>query len=199
MGGWRESGKLKRVVSMWQESTQVDQGPNIEVEMARATLEGIFIKGEINGLEARLLVDTGASICLLNPKIYEEISAEERPVLEPVTLKKVVTADGKTMNIHGMAKFKIVINGQMVDQKMYVANIELDAILGLDYMAVCKAILDIGNRAVTFHCVDQDKNKKIRDTNVADNENVKQVKVTTAKEVENTDNEKEGIKGMAEV
>ena len=172
MGGWRDSGKLKRVASTGQETTQIDQGPKMEVETARATLEGIFIKGEINGLEAKLLVDTGASIYLLNPKVYQEISREERPVLEPVTLKKVVTADGKTMKIHGMAKFKIIVNGQMVDQKMYVANIELDAILGLDYMVVCKAILDIGNRAVTFHCVDQDKNRKIRDTNVADNENV---------------------------
>jgi predicted aspartyl protease len=114
------------------------------IETVRAIMEGIFIKGEINKQNVKLLVDTGASICLLSPKVYARIPVEVRPILNPVLSKRVVTADGNDMKIHGVADFEINVNDQNIVQCMCVANMELDAILGLDFMSGCKAVLDIG-------------------------------------------------------
>ena len=88
------------------------------METVRTVSNGMFISGEINGQSAKLLVNMGASICLVNPSVYFAIPVHKCPRTEFQIRKKVVTADGKDMKIFGIANFKLQVGGKVIEQNM---------------------------------------------------------------------------------
>ena len=102
-------GKLGGTGNGGQEPVREEECPmetiKEEVETVRNISNGMFISGEINGQGAKLLVDTGASICLVNPSVYFAIPVQKRPKTDFQVKKKVVTEDGKNMKIFGIANF----------------------------------------------------------------------------------------------
>lgn len=60
--------------------------------------------GELEGVQVKFLVDTGANLTIVRPEIYNQLPEPERPELKPVNLEMAV-ADGRPLPFHGCASF----------------------------------------------------------------------------------------------
>ena len=94
---------------------------------------GLYISSKVEGVDVRFLVDTGSNITILSPAVIERISAPRRPVLEDVE-NRMIMADGSAKPFHGKGTFELEIEGRRVLQEVWVADIELEGILGMDFV-----------------------------------------------------------------
>lgn len=84
-------------------------------------------------MNVTFLVDTGSNITILNPAVVEKISAQRRPTLEKV-VNRMVLADGSSKPFHGKGTFHLEVEGKHVQQEAWIADIELEGILGMDFV-----------------------------------------------------------------
>ena len=112
----------------------------------------MYVQGCVGSVEVTFLVDTGANITIIKPDVYFKIPEQERPPLESRTIK-MVTADGNPLSFKGQGWFKITIDnndGAEVEHKVWVADIELDGILGYDFLCKYDCQLECGKRLMKF-------------------------------------------------
>ena len=79
------------------------------------------------------LIDTGANITIIKPSVYERIRESLRPLLEDQN-QSMVLADGRPLPFMGRGRFKMHIGPTIIEHDIWIANIEVDGILGLDFM-----------------------------------------------------------------
>ncbi|KAJ8025453.1 hypothetical protein HOLleu_33014 [Holothuria leucospilota] len=103
---------------------------------------GIFVKGYMQGTPVTFLVDTGANITIINPKIYAAIPKSSRPLLRPVSVDMVL-ANGNVLLSEGQGEFQIETEGNNMMHNVRVAEIGVDAILGLDFLRDHNYQLDV--------------------------------------------------------
>ena len=89
---------------------------------------GMFIKAKVNGLNATVLVDTGATVTLVSIKLFESITS---PVMTEMK-REILTASRSKLNVLGKTIIDIDINGYVCSNVAIVADINVDGILGLD-------------------------------------------------------------------
>ena len=94
---------------------------------------GLYISRKVEGVDVCFLVDTGLNITILSPALMVRISAPRRPVLEDVE-NRMILADGCAKPFRGKGTFEFKIEGRRVLQEVRVADIELEGILGMDFM-----------------------------------------------------------------
>ena len=84
------------------------------------------------------LVDTGANIMIMKPSVLNMIPASERPTMEPV----------ETFNSEDVGRgcFRIQIWNEQVVHEVWVAEIELDGIIGMDFINKHNCRLTLGQR-----------------------------------------------------
>jgi predicted aspartyl protease len=108
---------------------------------------GLYVKAKINGVEANCLVDTGATLTVVSTKLLQSSSY-------PSTLESfkqdVVTASGSPLDVEGKTSVVIVLNGHKSLADVIVSNIDVDAILGLDYMKAQQIVVDVANEIITI-------------------------------------------------
>ena len=92
-------------------------------------LAGLFLTGNVHGLNIKFLIDTGATLSILHPDKYYEIPESHRPPLQPYPLK-LCMGDGALRLTRGCAVIPIVFNLQ----KMVVADIDVAGVLGYDFL-----------------------------------------------------------------
>ena len=79
------------------------------------------------------MVDTGATISFLHPDKYYAIPKQNRPSLEPYTLK-LRMGDGALIPTLGCAVIPLQFKGQITPQKMVIADIDSSGVLGYDFL-----------------------------------------------------------------
>ena len=87
------------------------------------------------------MVDTGATVSIIKPQIYRQICIDDRPTLKPCQMG-VMTADGRSIASEGRGSFQLVMGGKSVQHDLYVATVEPDGILGLDFLNKHVQLLD---------------------------------------------------------
>ena len=90
---------------------------------------GMFIKAKVNGLNANMLVDTGATVTLVSIKLFENMTS---PVMTEMK-REILTASGSKLTVLGKTIIDIDINGYVCSNVAIVADINVDGILGLDF------------------------------------------------------------------
>ena len=94
-----------------------------------------FIKVNVNGVDAKFLVDSGAAVTVISSKLYGSMDASLRPPLvaqlENIQLQ---AADNGILNVHGTVELNIVIEDETFVWNAYVADISDDGLLGFDFM-----------------------------------------------------------------
>ncbi|CAG2199695.1 unnamed protein product [Mytilus edulis] len=120
--------------------------------------EGVYVEGLIQGSEVNFTVDTGAVRTVLSVYAFNKISHVNRPILEKSNI--LACADGKPLKELGKAYFEIKLGNLCFDTEMIVANIEDEALLGLDILMksqwgpadikLTEGIILLGGHAV--HC-----------------------------------------------
>lgn len=88
---------------------------------------------KVEAVNVTFLVDTGSNITILNPTVVEKISAQRRPTLEKV-VNRMILADGSSKPFHGKGTFHLEVEGKQVQQEAWIADIELEGILGMDFV-----------------------------------------------------------------
>ena len=82
-------------------------------------------------MNVKFLVDTGSNITILSLVVLEKISAPRQPVLEEVENRMILT-DGSGKPFRGKGTFDLEVEGKQALQEAWIADIELDGILGMD-------------------------------------------------------------------
>ncbi|KAJ8033437.1 hypothetical protein HOLleu_23675 [Holothuria leucospilota] len=103
---------------------------------------GIRVDGLLQEVPVNFLVDTGANITIINPRVYTSIPKSKQPKLLPAPVKMLL-ADGSVFPFQGRGVFQVCIAGRTVEHDVWVAEIGLDAILGLDFLRKHQCHLDI--------------------------------------------------------
>ncbi|CAC5365998.1 unnamed protein product [Mytilus coruscus] len=138
--------------------------------------DGVYVEGHIQGSEVNFTVDTGAVRTVLSVHAFNKIPHVNRPILEKSNT--LACADGKPLKELGKAIFEIKLGNLCFSTEMIVANIEDEALLGLDVLMksqwgpadikLTDGIILLGGHAI--HCTQIGQtNKLIRKIYVADN------------------------------
>ncbi|KAG5888496.1 hypothetical protein JTB14_015741 [Gonioctena quinquepunctata] len=113
-----------------QSSACVQQAPvnNAYVAILQRQNRGVFVDGLINNEPCTMLLDTGATRTILGPSFAR---TPER--IEPTTWK-LRTATGEPATVYGELPIEIILGSTKVKHQALVADIEDDAIIGMDIM-----------------------------------------------------------------
>ena len=95
--------------------------------------KGLYVSGELEGVEVKFLVDTGADLTVIRTSLYERLSEGRDLGLEEVSLDMAV-ADGRPLPFEGRGTFQLKVGGLEVAHDIWVADIDIDAILGFDFL-----------------------------------------------------------------
>lgn len=69
---------------------------------------GMYVDVTINGRQARVLVDTGATVSLISHQLFYAIEEANRPCLSRIS-QQIISASGTPLEITGKAMFSIAI------------------------------------------------------------------------------------------
>ena len=103
--------------------------------------------------EARLdgLVDTGASLSVINPDLLFRKTMKDRREIRPLPYK-VRMANGELLDTQGQTLVPVTLpDGNLVEQPMVVADVDIPLIFGLDFLRKqkCTAI-DMEHGTITL-------------------------------------------------
>ena len=125
---------------------------------------GLYIPIRVFGIDTEALVDTGSSVSVLCPKLFDKISDSERPVVSP-SERHLRMANGDMSLPKGNAIFDMTIQGTSLSHKMTIAEIEVPVILGYDFLfehdcsiSVKDSCLRLGNKDIKCHLQSQSVN-----------------------------------------
>lgn len=98
--------------------------------------EGIFITGKIGNANTTILVDTGSSVTIINPKLLREVDLENRSdlVITESSLR-LKSAKGDDIPVVGECTLSIFLGNFEYFHNVVVAEIENSCILGVDFMS----------------------------------------------------------------
>ena len=94
---------------------------------------GLYVEGEFLNQGITYLVDTGACLTLASKELFEKIPHDLRPTLTPCDIN-LTTADKTPIRTLGKCILDPKIFSFPTPIEMVVANIESDAILGMDFL-----------------------------------------------------------------
>ncbi|MES9904881.1 MAG: pol polyprotein, partial [Sedimenticola sp.] len=110
-----------------------------------AAKQGYFLAAKINDNFVTFLIDSGASSTILSNKVIEKWPYLIRPKLTPVQ-STLITVTGEATPFLGKTKIELCMGKQKIEQNVLVADIEMDGILGLDFLLTnqCDIMLSKG-------------------------------------------------------
>ena len=101
---------------------------------------GLFVQAKLGEYGADCLVDSGATLSLLSSKVWSVIKGT-------VSLERfdqeIVSASGNVLDTKGKANVCFVINRVKCVMDVVIAEMDIDAILGLDFMSMHDVIVDV--------------------------------------------------------
>lgn len=104
-----------------------------KVKGKQDTDNGIFVEGTVSGLTIDFLIDSGSSATLLSHELYKTLPAEGRAPLHPVRVE-LKSVNGDTLRCYGKTEVDIALGSSTFKQTVIVCDIDLDAILGQDFI-----------------------------------------------------------------
>ena len=113
------------------ESERVPIVLNIRRGLPKAT--GVYVKGEVHGIDVIFTIDTGASVSLLSKNIYDAMPDDLKPELDPRN-PPLANANGQTIPSFGQALFDVQFGALSMEMKFIVADITDDVLIGDDIL-----------------------------------------------------------------
>ena len=117
--------------------------------------DGLYVTVHVQGMPVDFLVDTGANITIVKSSVWERIPQFKRPMLEDVEVKMIL-ANGGCAPFVGRGVFTLRVADQEAEHRTWVSNIQLDGILGLDFLKNhgCEPINENGGYKLTVRDTD---------------------------------------------
>ena len=113
-------------------SVDVDRPDLIAWSVSREKIvTGLCVPGAVNDKKVSFVLDTGSSVTIISKRIFDRL-----PVLVEVerTSQKLLLADGSEMPTTGWCNVNIDFGSCAVQWRVLVAEIQSDALLGLDFI-----------------------------------------------------------------
>jgi predicted aspartyl protease len=115
---------------------------------------GIYIPGQLRGVTVKYLVDTGSTDTVISIELFNRLKSKQT-LLGNVD---VTQADGTPLKTLGLARMDVQIGTTTECVEVIVANIDVEAILGLDYLRATGATIDFNTcqihvRGETLQCL----------------------------------------------
>ena len=115
-----------------EENTKIDNNHVELVKQGLPNCRGAYVEGEVEGLVVTFTVDTGASRTVISIKTYYQIPLGIRPPLQKS--RCLSGANGKPLMELGKGTFNLVLGSVTMKRELVVAEIEDDALLGMDIL-----------------------------------------------------------------
>ena len=116
-----------------------------------------YVDALFKGVSMRMLVDTGAAISVISPKFVRSHFSDK--LLEPCN-QNVIVADGRTLAIHSCLKGNLFVNDRRLEVCLYVCDIHVDSILGMDVLSSVGLKIGEDNHLIFAVCSNYVKKNK---------------------------------------
>lgn len=137
------------------EPTLSPQKANPMVIASTATQQAIFTDGRVDGVPAKLLVDTDSAVTIVHQHLWERgrnTGQRKFRKLQQITGSPVVTANGEPLSIIGQTRSKISLASKEFDHEILVSNdVSQDCLLGADFLSAHGFTLDISHVVLWNH------------------------------------------------
>ena len=112
--------------------------------------DSLFLTGNAYGVDIKILVDTEATLSVLHPDKYYTIPKKRRPRPQPYKLK-LRMGDGALGSTLGCSVIPLVFNGQLLPQKMVIADIDVSGVLGYDFLYENAVSINVRDGSLALH------------------------------------------------
>ena len=110
-----------------------------------------MISGQVNGVSANILVDTGAATTVLSKDMWDR-SREQGAKLRSVTDRKLVSVQGTPLRLHGKAYIQIELPPEKFWIDVIVADTPTaDVILGRDFLRSQRCSIEMKDASDVLH------------------------------------------------
>ncbi|VDH90009.1 Hypothetical predicted protein, partial [Mytilus galloprovincialis] len=94
---------------------------------------GMYVRLNVGDIEAKFVVDTGATLTLVSSKLYDMLTPLDKSYLSEVktTVRSVC---GTKLELRGKGRFNLHFSPNMLQSESVVTDLQVDGILGLDFM-----------------------------------------------------------------
>ncbi|CAC5380720.1 unnamed protein product [Mytilus coruscus] len=104
----------------------------------------MYVKLNVGEIEAKFVVDTGATLTLVSSKLYDMLTPVDKSYLNDVktTLGSVCV---NKLELRGKSSFNLRFGSNLLQSKAVVTDLQVDGILGLDFMKRHNCLIDVKN------------------------------------------------------
>ncbi|CAC5402085.1 Transposon Ty3-I Gag-Pol polyprotein,Transposon Ty3-G Gag-Pol polyprotein [Mytilus coruscus] len=108
---------------------------------------GMYVKLNVGDIEAKFVVDTGATLTLVSSKLYNMLTPLDKSYLNEVktTVRSVC---GNKLELRGKSSFNLRFGSNLLQSEAVVTDLQVDGILGLDFMKRHNCLIDVNNGLV---------------------------------------------------
>ncbi|CAC5403371.1 unnamed protein product [Mytilus coruscus] len=105
---------------------------------------GMYVKLNVGDIEAKFVVDTGATLTLVSSKLYDMLTPLDKSYLSKVktTVRSVC---GNKLELRGKDRFNLHFGPNMLQSEAVLTDLQVDGILGLDFMKRHNCLIDVKN------------------------------------------------------
>lgn len=120
----------------------------METQPVRVTREsGFFTDGRIENTHIEWLIDTGCTPTIIASRVYNRLSADNRPELKEYR-GILLSADDSTIKVLGRAEMNVQIGRKVMRHPILVADIGNEGLIGTDFLRTHKMVLDFADNKV---------------------------------------------------
>jgi predicted aspartyl protease len=106
-----------------------------------------YVEAKVNGVKANCLIDTGATLTIVYSKLMNILSV---PCNLDNFRPEIFTAAGTLLQTHERTNVRIEIQGFEILTEVVISEIDVDVILGLDFMKSQDVFIDVVNDSMTI-------------------------------------------------
>ncbi|CAC5418552.1 unnamed protein product [Mytilus coruscus] len=104
----------------------------------------MYVKLNVGEIEAKFVVDTGATLTLVSSKLYDMLTPIDKSYLNDVktTVRSVC---GNKLELRGKSTFNLRFGPNKLQSEAVVTDLQVDGILGVDFMKRHNCLIDVKN------------------------------------------------------
>ena len=108
----------------------------------QSAADSLLVSGTVEGVDCEMVVDTGSNITIVRPDVLKRVS--EDVVLDVQTVDSCLrTVTGETTPVRCRGKLRLQVGNFKIMHDVWIADIENECILGLDFLAPNNCVVDV--------------------------------------------------------
>ena len=131
-----------------QDATPKNASENHQAKLIAGTSSGLYVNCKINNYDAECLVDTGATLSLISCKAWDLMNNLAAPLEE--FSPDIFTASGNKVEVRGKTTVIVDLCDIQCVSEMVVADIDVDIIIGLDFLRKHKCKIDVTEETLSI-------------------------------------------------